>query len=495
MDHVPELLAEAIEFTCRDSPLIEQLQAYSSITTKIGQPDELAIAWAFRMRCHARLGQFVEANDARQKARQYYAGHLKLEGDVLSQYLADAGYVDTDIGLSDIVENPWLYYVLGQESSFASSTYMMQGDSEEERNNHAMRSWTFFADDKRDLLKLIAVFRLRAGHYRQAAETFDRLLKLPELQTAERMGDMSCGAPWIWFLAGNCYKALEDRAEAMNRWQQSRSFESWRQIDAEGFAVLAGPWIEKAKAALVREGLSLPPSENSASATRHLATVWQWTIRAEAEVEGLDLYQLGTKLKKPNNNFHRYVAAAEHELQNVERFDPFVRTEVTSPEGGIPTWISYPFLKGSVLHYWGFVNLGVDDFERAITAFKEALKFRPSLASYLWMAFCYQGKGDNSEARRLYDLCISGAPELVGLIEDDEERESIKQMAILLSSELPVISITHLYLHMNGQQHGPYPIAQVQGWLEAGQVREGDLAWYEGAANWAPLSSVPGIRF
>jgi tetratricopeptide (TPR) repeat protein len=140
------------------------------------------------------------------------------------------------------------------------------------------------------------------------------------------------------------------------------------------------------------------------------------------------------------------------------------------------------------------VNLGVEDYERAIAAFKEALKIRHSLGSYLWMGFCYQGKGENVEARRLYDLCINGAPELAGLIEDDEEKESIKQMAMLFASELAVVNITHLYLHTNGQQHGPYPIAKVKGWLDAGQVRETDLDWYEGAGNWVPLSSVPGIR-
>ncbi len=40
---------------------------------------------------------------------------------------------------------------------------------------------------------------------------------------------------------------------------------------------------------------------------------------------------------------------------------------------------------------------------------------------------------------------------------------------------------------------GPYSLEEVNRQLAAGTVTGTDLAWYEGAAGWAPLSSVPGV--
>jgi len=48
-------------------------------------------------------------------------------------------------------------------------------------------------------------------------------------------------------------------------------------------------------------------------------------------------------------------------------------------------------------------------------------------------------------------------------------------------------------INRDGQNYGPYPLEQVQQMLQAGQAQLTDLAHYEGAADWVPLSQVPGV--
>jgi uncharacterized RDD family membrane protein YckC len=39
-----------------------------------------------------------------------------------------------------------------------------------------------------------------------------------------------------------------------------------------------------------------------------------------------------------------------------------------------------------------------------------------------------------------------------------------------------------------GERHGPYPEEQVRQWLRSGEVSRDDLGWYDGLADWQPLS-------
>ena len=50
-----------------------------------------------------------------------------------------------------------------------------------------------------------------------------------------------------------------------------------------------------------------------------------------------------------------------------------------------------------------------------------------------------------------------------------------------------------IYVGKNGQQLGPFSIEEVNRKLADGTFAASDLAWYEGAAGWAPLSSVAGV--
>ncbi|MFN2624074.1 MAG: GYF domain-containing protein [Chthoniobacterales bacterium] len=50
-----------------------------------------------------------------------------------------------------------------------------------------------------------------------------------------------------------------------------------------------------------------------------------------------------------------------------------------------------------------------------------------------------------------------------------------------------------IYVGKNGQQLGPFSLEEVNRKLSDGSFVGTDLAWYEGAAGWAPLSGVAGV--
>ena len=50
-----------------------------------------------------------------------------------------------------------------------------------------------------------------------------------------------------------------------------------------------------------------------------------------------------------------------------------------------------------------------------------------------------------------------------------------------------------IFIQHQGQQCGPFTLEQVRASLANGTYQLTELAWYEGAAGWLPLSTVPGI--
>lgn len=49
-----------------------------------------------------------------------------------------------------------------------------------------------------------------------------------------------------------------------------------------------------------------------------------------------------------------------------------------------------------------------------------------------------------------------------------------------------------IHISRDGQQFGPYSLEQVQEYLASGQLLPTDLAWYEGAADWVPVTGIAG---
>lgn len=47
-----------------------------------------------------------------------------------------------------------------------------------------------------------------------------------------------------------------------------------------------------------------------------------------------------------------------------------------------------------------------------------------------------------------------------------------------------------VWIGRDGERHGPYKEEDVRQWLRSGQVSGDDLAWYDGLADWQPLSAL-----
>ena len=50
-----------------------------------------------------------------------------------------------------------------------------------------------------------------------------------------------------------------------------------------------------------------------------------------------------------------------------------------------------------------------------------------------------------------------------------------------------------IHVMRDGQQFGPYTIEDINTYLAQGTLLPTDQAWYEGAANWMPITEVPGV--
>ena len=47
-----------------------------------------------------------------------------------------------------------------------------------------------------------------------------------------------------------------------------------------------------------------------------------------------------------------------------------------------------------------------------------------------------------------------------------------------------------IFLHLNGQQEGPYTLEQLQAWLQSGQLPPETLAWYDSLPNWVSVNEL-----
>src|SRR3954447_26972698 len=59
--------------------------------------------------------------------------------------------------------------------------------------------------------------------------------------------------------------------------------------------------------------------------------------------------------------------------------------------------------------------------------------------------------------------------------------------------DLSTLARMQIHIARDGKQLGPYSIEEINLQLAAGTLNLSDNAWYEGAAGWAPLSTVPGV--
>jgi mono/diheme cytochrome c family protein len=51
-----------------------------------------------------------------------------------------------------------------------------------------------------------------------------------------------------------------------------------------------------------------------------------------------------------------------------------------------------------------------------------------------------------------------------------------------------------IHISRDGQQFGPYTVAEVNSYLAECTLLPTDLAWFEGAPEWMPITQVPGVE-
>jgi hypothetical protein len=126
----------------------------------------------------------------------------------------------------------------------------------------------------------------------------------------------------------------------------------------------------------------------------------------------------------------------------------------------------------------------------------ESLAVRKSVIWALGALGQEEGRNDLESIRNLKtgeeSRAAQVALELFGVASYDQIRSrtrELEQQALTAASP-----ITSLYIYRNGQQLGPYAFAQVRAWLADGQLAAHDLACHQGAPEWVPLASVPGIK-
>ena len=52
---------------------------------------------------------------------------------------------------------------------------------------------------------------------------------------------------------------------------------------------------------------------------------------------------------------------------------------------------------------------------------------------------------------------------------------------------------TEIHINRSGTQFGPYLLKELKDYLKAGNLRFSDLVWFDGVAEWVPLSKIPGV--
>ncbi len=47
-----------------------------------------------------------------------------------------------------------------------------------------------------------------------------------------------------------------------------------------------------------------------------------------------------------------------------------------------------------------------------------------------------------------------------------------------------------IFIHRDGQQHGPYTVEDIKGHLASGSIKPEELGWHEGLADWKPVGTL-----
>jgi tetratricopeptide (TPR) repeat protein len=431
-------LVKGIHATLRKEVALDRLALFMHVTENENdlRPDELAFAWAMGMRCHAELGQLLEAELCVYKARESYARHLNLSNSEIDAYVKnDFRLSDTQAykvrELEDIRKTPWLSELF--DHGFALRVplgHVVIGDTLDERRQNCVSSWASFGDDDDVLRGFLGLIYFRSEQYQEAAALLDGVSSSPELRGSEIRGELQTRSVWPLVIAGQCYAKLDDQHQAIMRWQKCRSLELYFDQNDDFFRDFGTYWTEKAKVALGNHNIRVPSLEDSKAAAEYLASAWNWMLRAESWIGEMGLDQeLIAKFNYSGREFRSYVENASIALANIHNLDPYTRSKVTCADG-TQVWVSPDLVVAEIWHFTGVIHTLMDQLDSAITAFTQSVQTLSSLGSYLWLGIANDLAGKDQAAREIYHYISNHGRGLANAItEDDTSCEQVMESA------------------------------------------------------------------
>ncbi len=110
---------------------------------------------------------------------------------------------------------------------------------------------------------------------------------------------------------------------------------------------------------------------------------------------------------------------------------------------------------------------------------------------FLWDVVEYIVSRDRP--KRYFEEAFKALAFKVGTTSAPSEKKAAKAIPpVPLLAAKPVIK--EIFILRDGSKFGPYSIDQLRGYIASGNAHLEDLAWYEGAPTWIPVSQVPGFR-
>jgi hypothetical protein len=380
------------------------------------------------MSCYARLEKFPEAEAAAIQARKFYAAHLGLGDDKQAMFIASGHLIDDlqPIGNKDLVENPWLYLVLGHAYGPVLPN-SFQAQTEEHRREMALRSWRTFFKDLTPIRHALSYLMFASGRSADAAKLFEGL----SLIVREYEAVSPVRIEWVWprTMLAECYLACDQVPHAIRALHSARSVDICRALDpdADDWSTFALPWIEKAKSRLAENRISIPLMEVSLKAAKHLEQAVRFLVAAEQyeEVAG-DLEQNVTSIQRAGTKYINLLNSCATELQLVERLDTFTWAQLRFGESRV--WYRFDSARGYLFHKFALFQLANDHWPLALADLKQAIEAWPMLSWCAVLGGLQMAYELDSEAKNTYRMCIERAHELTPLESSDACEEILREV-------------------------------------------------------------------
>lgn len=394
-----------------------------------------ALASVLSMWSLAHLGRFDEARAALIKVREFYASHLGLRGDLLSQYLNIPVFSDGlwEIGNAEAVRNPWFYFVLGYMGGPPRLTSEDLGETGPKRRAELLEMWRDFLNNPMPLRGALAYLLYEASKYSEAISILESICLIA--RKYEFMSPVRIELAWPHVILGECYWALNAKEKASREWKTVRSIELC--VDSESqtdeWNKLALPWIERAKSKLADNRVPLPDREATMKASAHLTQAMKCLIEADKlETGDVELSELLSVIRGAGEKYVDLVNSAATHIDAAEQLDAFVWS--TNAYHDHPSWYRLECVKGFLFQKKALINLTNDRLAVAAANYKMANDVWPMLSAFLAMAELQESCGLVSDAKASYRVCVDRFEELTAVESAPDHDEFQRQIDSAISA-------------------------------------------------------------